>query len=294
MSFAFPFPGVFAAMVTPFRDGGIALCEQRLCAYCDFLISAGVAGLFVFGTTGEWPLLSEEERAAGARVVVRHVSGRLPVIIHAGATGTEQATRIAIAARDAGADAVSLICPAVYRLDDQALGDHFTTVAHAIPDLPVFLYNIPEATGNDISVDLFLQIARKADNVSGLKYSGDSLTRLRDYRRAMGNSLSIYNGNDRLALPALHEGADGLVSGNASARPELLAALYRLFMDGRHAEALQKQKDLDDFVAGRDPSCELSTFKGILALRGTDVGDVRSPLKRLSAEGRAALRRFLP
>ena len=63
----------------------------------------------------------------------------------------------------------------------------------------------------------------------GLKYSGASLTRLREYRRLLGPGFSLFNGNDSLALPALHEGADGLVSGNASARPELLVALYAAF-----------------------------------------------------------------
>ncbi len=157
----------------------------------------------------------------------------------------------------------------------------------------MFLYNIPEFAGNDISPQLFLRVAGKADNVIGMKHSGDSLTRIREYRRAMGTGFSLFNGDDSLALPALHEGADGLVSGNASTRPELLAALYALFRAGKHGEAAEKQRALDDFIAGRDPSCELSSFKALLALRGVPVGDVRPPLKRLGAEGREALGKLL-
>ena len=80
---------------------------------------------------------------------------------------------------------------------------------------------------------LFLRVAGQADNVVGMKFSGDSLTRTREYRRAMGAAFSLFNGNDSLALPALHEGADGLVSGNASTRPELLVSLYAAFREGR-------------------------------------------------------------
>jgi 4-hydroxy-tetrahydrodipicolinate synthase len=281
-------------MVTPFTDDGTAVSEARLRAYCDFLIDRGISGLFAFGTTGEWTLLTEAERADGARILAQQARRRVPVIVHAGAHATEQAVRLAVGAREAGADAVSLISPPFFPLDDAALFDHFTTVARAVAGFPVFLYNIPEFAGNDLSPALLLRVAKQADNVIGLKYSGDSLNRFREYRRTMGSSFGLFNGNDSLALPALHEGADGLVSGNASARPELLAALYALFRDGRYREAADKQRELDDFIAARDGSCELSSFKAMLAHQGVQVGDVRAPLKRLSAEGRAALRRLLP
>ncbi len=74
-------------MVTPF-DEGAELSEPRLAAYCEFLIGRGIGGLFAFGTTGEWPLLAEEERARGARALVAQAAGRVPVIVHAGAHGT--------------------------------------------------------------------------------------------------------------------------------------------------------------------------------------------------------------
>ncbi len=294
MSQSAAFSGVFAAMLTPFTDEGTALSEPRLRAYCDFLLERGVHGLFAFGTTGEWPLLSEAERAAGTRVLVDQSRGRVPVIIHAGAHSTEQACRLAVQAREAGASAASVVSPPYYPLDDQALFEHFTAVARAVSGFPVFLYNIPEFTNNDISAALLLRVARAAGNVIGLKYSGGSLRRFREYRRAMGGSFSLFNGNDSLALPALHEGADGLVSGNAAAYPELLVALYGLFRQARFAEAREKQAELDTFIAGRDEARELASLKAILAFRGVPAGEVRAPLGRLDPAGRAALRGLVP
>lgn len=287
------FTGVFAAMVTPFTDDGAALSADRLRAYCDFLVGLGVNGLFAFGTTGEWPLLAEEERTRGAEVLAGHAAGRLPVIVHAGAHSTGQAVRLAAAARAAGADAVSVLSPPFYHLDEAALADHFTAVARAVEGFPVFLYNIPEYAGNDISPDLLLRVASRADNVIGIKYSGDSIERLRGYRRTMGSAFRIFNGNDSLALAALREGADGIVSGNASARPELLTSLYAAFRAGRLDDAGERQAALDAFIEDRDGSCELSTFKALCALRGAPVGDVRSPLKRLPVEKQAELGRLL-
>jgi 4-hydroxy-tetrahydrodipicolinate synthase len=287
------FTGVFAAMVTPFTDDGAAVSEERLRAYCDFLVGLGVGGLFAFGTTGEWPLLGEEERTRGAEVLAGHAAGRLPVIVHVGAHATDQAARLAAAAREAGADAVSVLSPPFYHLDEAALADHFTAVARAVQGFPVFLYNIPEYAGNDISPDLLLGVASRADNVIGIKYSGDSIERLRDYRRTMGSGFRIFNGNDSLALAALREGVDGLVSGNASARPELLTSLYAAVRAGRLDDAAGRQAALDAFIDARDGSFELSTFKALCALRGAPVGDVRSPLKRLPADRRADLGRLL-
>jgi dihydrodipicolinate synthase/N-acetylneuraminate lyase len=280
-------------MVTPFRDDGQAVSEPRLAAYCDFLIAQGVSGLFAFGTTGEWPLLSEEERISGARALVRRASGRVPVIVHAGAHGTDQAVRLARAAREAGAAAASLISPPFYPLDEQALEDHFVSVAREVPDLPVFLYSIPEYAGNDIAPGLLLRVARRADNVIGLKYSGDSLERFAEHRRVTGPDFCLFNGNDSLALRALEAGADGLVSGNASARPELLVGLFAAFAAGDRAAAAEKQQRLEAFIAAREGPSELSFFKALLALRGVPVGEVRPPLARLAAEARPRLRRWL-
>ncbi len=112
------FRGVFAAMVTPFTDDGRPSPRPRLRAYCDFLIDRGVSGLFAFGTTGEWPLLAESERTSGARIIVQQARGRVPVIAHVGAHDTAQVIRLAVGAREAGVDAVSLVSPPFFPLDD--------------------------------------------------------------------------------------------------------------------------------------------------------------------------------
>jgi dihydrodipicolinate synthase/N-acetylneuraminate lyase len=301
------FRGVYSALVTPFGDDG-ELSAERLEAYCRFLIRRGVDGLFPFGTTGEWPHLSPEERRRGAEVVIRVVGAaneasggsgavggrgsprrRVAAVIHTGANDTATTAALSAHAREIGADAVGVISPAYYRLDEEALFDHFTAVAREVQDTPLFLYNIPGMTGNDIPPALLLRIAGKADNVVGLKYSCDNLPRFREYRRLMGPTFALFIGDDGVALPALHEGASGIVSGNSSAVPDLLVRLFRLYGQGRAAEAADAQAVLDEFIGSVDGSAELSSFKRILAVRGVPVGEVRRPLKPLSVESRAAL-----
>lgn len=280
------FAGVYAAMLTPF--GGEP--GERLRGYTEYLIQAGVHGLFAFGTTGEWPHLSEEERMAGAEALVSAAGGRVRVVLHTGANTTEAAARLSCHARSAGADAVGIISPAYYPLSEQALFEHFTAVAGEVRGFPVFVYNIPSLTRNDLPPSLLLRIARRADNLVGLKYSSENLVRFREYRRVMGSSFALFIGSDSLALAALHEGADGIVSGNSSAVPELLVRLWGQFRDGRHREAAEAQAALDEFIGAIDEPTELSSFREIVRLRGTDIGEVRSPLPALSGAGRQTLR----
>jgi dihydrodipicolinate synthase/N-acetylneuraminate lyase len=298
------FWGVYAAMLSPFETATAAseavangaLFLEGLESYSRFLMGKGVDGLFPFGTTGEWVHLDEEERTRGAAVVVEAArtynesSGRdVKVIIHAGAHTTAEACRLCAHAKSVGADGASIIAPPYYTLDDDALFGHFTAVAKSAPGFPVFIYSIPGMTRSDISPALLSRIRRASDNVAGIKYSGSSILRFREYRRVMGGSFALFIGDDNLALPALLEGADGIVSGNASAVPELLVGLYRHFSQGDHVAAAAAQTELDAYVCSMDESAELSCFKDILALRGVPVGDVRPPLKQLSPAKRAVM-----
>jgi dihydrodipicolinate synthase/N-acetylneuraminate lyase len=287
------FRGVYSALVTPFGDAG-EISARRMDSYCRFLVRRGVDGLFPLGTTGEWPHLSMEERCSAAEAVIGAARGagrRVTVVIHTGTNDTSTSAALAVHARQAGADAVGVISPAYYRLGEQALFDHFTSVAREVQGLPVFLYNIPGTTGNDIPPGLLLRIVRAADNVVGLKYSCDNLPRFREYRRLMGPAFALFIGDDGVALPALHEGASGIVSGNASAVPDLLVSLYRLHREGALERAAAAQGELDAFIASVDERAELSTFKRILALRGVPAGDVRPPLGSLPEGAQEPLER---
>lgn len=287
------FSGIYSAIVTPFNDAGTEISIKRMQQYCNFLLEQPIDGLFAFGTTGEWPLLTGEERIIGMEAVLSIVEHKIPVIVHVGAYTTEQAIHLSRCAEKSGANAVSVICPPFYPLDDQALLEHFVAIAKAIPETPVFIYNLPSFTGNDVLPELLLKIAKNATNVIGVKYSGDNLMRFRKYRRTMGKDFLIFGGDDGMILPYLHEEANGFVSGNAAAVPEVVCRLYREFRQGKFKKASAMQEALDEFIRVRDSTSVLSTFKAILRIRGIPVGDVRMPLKRLSTKGIQELKKKL-
>ncbi len=287
------FEGVYAAMVTPFSDDGKAVSTERMNGYIDFLVDRGVNGIFALGTTGEWPLLTTEERIATTRDLVAMVNHRVPLIVHCGANGTETAIELCRCARTDGVDAVSIVSPSYYELDPNSIVEHFVQIAESVKEMAVFLYNIPSCTGNEITPDIAAQVAGRCANVVGLKYSGDDIVRFRAYRKRMGDEFHLFGGNDSLALLNLHAGASGLVSGNASAYPEVLVSLYRAFASGDVRRAEQIQLSLDRIIEEREEISDLSVFKNILRTRGIPVGDVRKPLNRVSSTGLKALKEMV-
>jgi 4-hydroxy-tetrahydrodipicolinate synthase len=248
---------VYAALLTPLAaDGGVDADALR--AHCRWLVASGVDGVLVAGTTGEGPLLGDDDvvRAVSA------VAGETRVIAHAGRPSTAATAALAERALEAGADEISVVVPYYYELGDEQLLAHFAAVA------PVLAYVIPARTVNDVSAAL---LDRLADvGVVGVKDSTKSLARHEEYlevaRRRPG--FRVYMGSDGHAADALERGATGLISAVANVRPELVVALRDGAREVEH-----------ELLAVRARTRGLAGLKRLVAERieGYPVG-VRAPL----------------
>ncbi len=284
--------GVICPIVTPFDDQGrIDLASVR--RLVDFLLSHRIAGLMVGGTTGEGMLLSLEERKALCEAVVEHVAGRVPVIAHTGCISTAETIELTRHAQSVGATAASMIVPYFFSLDDDALFHHFTAVASAVPDYPLFLYTFPGNAKNDISAPLFTRLLQAAPNIVGIKSSNPSLIRLQEYIEAGGDRVAVLCGVDGLMLPALTLGAKGQVSGNANVFPEVFCDLYEAFNAGDLAKARSLQRLINQIRAVFRDGITPAYFKAGLELRGISVGHVRPPMPELKPEERQAVEEHL-
>src|SRR6184192_1901510 len=123
--------GAVAAALTPLKDAGEALDEAAIGPYVDFLAEGGVDGLLALGTTGEGFLLPVEERRRTAQLFVEAGAGRLQVAVHCGAQSTWDTVELAAHAADVGADAVAVMGPPYFPLDETELLAHFAATAHA-------------------------------------------------------------------------------------------------------------------------------------------------------------------
>lgn len=273
--------GVIVPTLTPFTGDG-RVDEGGIAALVDFLIARGIAGLFPLGTTGEGPLLTTAERQQAAEWVIRHTNRRVPVIVHTGAITTAETITLTRHARDAGADAVAVVPPYFYTLSDDALYEHFEAVAQAVPDFPVYLYNNPGVTPNNLSTDLVFKLAA-LPNITGLKDSSGSLATLFACRALQDGQFNTASGPDGLIMAGQAVGLDACVSGNANFVPELVVGILTAAKNGDLAAARALQAQLDAVRQILGDGADLSLFKAMCARRGVPIGDVRLPLRRAAA-----------
>ena len=275
--------GVVCPMVTPFDEGNrIDLASTR--QVVDFLISKGMDGLMVGGTTGEGMQLSLAERRTLCETVVEHVADQVPVIMHTGCISTAETIELTRHAQSVGATAASIITPYFFTFDDDSLFNHFLSVASAIPDLPVFLYAFPGNTKNDISPALLRRLVDAAPNIVGIKSSNVDLIRLQGYIEAGGEGFLVFCGVDGLMLPALAVGAKAQVSGNSNVFPETFRALYEAFVAGDLERARSWQQMINRTRAVFRDGITPAYFKTGLRLRGIPAGYVRPPMRELTPE----------
>ncbi|MEM4724747.1 MAG: dihydrodipicolinate synthase family protein [Candidatus Hadarchaeum sp.] len=287
--------GVVVAMTTPFTaDGEVDFAA--LDSETEFLINAGVHALYPCGTTGEMLFMTNEQREAVAKAVVDKAAGRVLVYIHVGATRMEDTIRLAQHAYRIGADGVGVVTPIFFPFNDRELENFYVTISRSLPeDFPIYMYNIPQCSANDLRPEVCARILAKCENIIGIKYSYCDMHRVLDYLqlREVRRDFSVLVGFDRLLLPALRIGCDGTVSGAASVFPEPFVEVYEKYMAGDMAGAEAAMWRANDIVKKLKAGTSIGTFKEAQRLRGFGGGYVHPPLMEITAEEKEALKRAL-
>jgi dihydrodipicolinate synthase/N-acetylneuraminate lyase len=263
-----------AAALTPLRADGAELDDDALLPYLTFLSDAGIEGVLLLGTTGEGILLSLSERK---RAISNAVAGPLPVLAHCGAQSTADTVALAAHAAEAGAEAVAVIAPPYFPLDDDALLAHLAAAARACAPLPFYVYELEKASGYAIPVEVVERLRETVGNVRGMKVSDAPFAKVAPY---MLEGLDVYVGAEALIGEGLAAGAAGAVSGLAAAFPEVVV----------EAVATGDSSAAGELRAIVDRYPRHAALKAVVAARGVPMReDVRPPLRRLTAEERASL-----
>ena len=269
--------GAIAAAATPLTHGGHDLDEGAVGPLTRFLADGGIDGALVCGTTGEGILLSPPERV---RVAERFVEARpdgFQIAIHAGAQSTADTVALATHAKQIGADAVAVIAPPYFPLDEPALLEHLRAAAEACGPLPFYVYEFAGRSGYAIPVAVVERLRETSPNLAGLKVSDTPWSAIEPYAL---EGLDLFVGSEPLVLEALEHGADGAVSGLATAFPEIVASLVhdRDATAGDHVSTLRALLGPIPFHAA---------LKEVLVARGVPIRpDVRPPLRPLTPQER--------
>lgn len=282
------FNGIVPAMATPF-DANCKVDEAAVGDLIEWYISAGVHGISVVGSQGEFFAMDFEERVRLVRLAARKIDGRVPLYAGTGAVTTQESIRLTQAAEAEGANVVAmLITPYFASPAADELYEHYREIAEATR-LPVMLYNNPPRTGVNVSVDVYARCF-ELENIVGIKDSSGDLTQMVEYRlRTNGKSL-VFAGRDTLIFSLLVHGGSGAISPAANVFPRLLVRLYDLVKEGR----LEEARRISDALAPLRAAWAWGSFpvviKEAMALAGHGAGPARPPIRGLSADKREQLR----
>jgi len=279
------FKGVFPANPTPVRSDG-RINEEAFRAIFEDNLSHGVGGFWVAGSTGEGPVMSDQQRETTARIAGETISGKGLSIMHVGAISTESAAKGAKAAKDSGCDAICCVPPFFFKGNDQMTIDHYKRVADAADGLPFFVYNLPQLTQVETTPDFMEKIVAAVPTVVGLKHSAVNFS---DIRLFADMGLKCFSGSGLLPLPALTMGAVGTVDAPLSVAPWHYTELYDAWERGdlKTAQRLQDGvvKIVDIVKMFGTPA---AITKMILSERlGIDCGRPIPPVQDLNEEQRS-------
>jgi dihydrodipicolinate synthase/N-acetylneuraminate lyase len=272
--------GALAASVTPLADHGSALDEDAFEPLVDFFIAAGLDGILALGTAGEGILLRPEERRRAADFFLQASDRRLQVAVHCGAQTTADTVALSAHAAEVGADAVVVIGPPYFQLDEKAQYAHFLAAATACAPLHFYVYEFASTTGYAVAPTVLERLRQDAPNVVGLKVSDTPFER---FERYLLPGFDIFVGPEALIAEGMARGAIGAVSALASALPAEIVSVVR----NPTPDGAARLGELRAFVE-RFP--RQAALKRLLGLQGVAVReDVRAPLRGLTVEEREEL-----
>ncbi|NLD43823.1 MAG: dihydrodipicolinate synthase family protein [Chloroflexi bacterium] len=279
--------GIVVPVVTPFRQDE-SINEDALRQIVNYLVGAGVHGLFPSGSQGEFWALTTDEKKRVMDVVIEEADGRVFVMPSTGAVTTRESIELTRHAERSGADAVSVITPFFIRPSADELRRHYVAIANSV-SIPVLAYSNPDRTSLPITPAVAAAIAREAGNFAGIKDSSGDLTNTMAYIEECPPHFRTFMGRDTLIYAGLVYGCVGAVAATANVAPELVVGIYDAFMAGDRDLALQRQRRLAPlrraFTLGSFPV----VVKDAMELMGLPAGPCRAPIRSLEGQARQTL-----
>jgi N-acetylneuraminate lyase len=252
---------------------------------------AGLRGVFVAGTTGEYASLCVDERKQLCDRWVEVAGDSMKVAIHVGHNCQADAIALAAHARQAGASAVAAMAPCFFkpaRVGD--LIEFLLPIAAEAEPLPFYYYHIPGMTGVRLPMPEFLREAHfRMPNLKGLKYSHDDLVGLQGCLACDRGVFDVLFGCDEALLAGLALGVRAAVGSTYNFAAPLYQGLLRAFRDGDLETARSAQAQSAEMVQVLGEFGFIAATKALMGLIGVDCGPVRPPLSSLSREEARAL-----
>ncbi len=271
--------GVVPPIVTPFNSTH-QIDKDRLRDLTSYLLDAGVQGIVACGSTGEFPLMSLEERKMVTEIVADVVNGKVPVIEGVTAVRTEDAVTLARHAKDLHLDAILAAPSYYYKLDEKELRGYYADLAKV--DLPIIIYNIPLTTKTDMSPEFLVDLATEFENIDYVKESTADMHRVSEIQR-LTNKIEVVCGWDPLIYDFLTHEVKGWISTVSNVIPKQCVDLVKLVVERNEIEKARKLfYSLLPTIKLIDGPKFVQYAKAGLNILGHQCGPTRNPLQPLT------------
>lgn len=292
------FRGSYTVAVTPFTAQGESICVESLKGFLDWQLACGVPGVIILGTTGEFLTISDDERQLLIESTVKHVRGRMDVLVGTANAYTPNAVRYSREAEQLGADGLMIIPPYYYTPTDDEIFGYYRAISEAV-SIPIMLYNNPFTSNVDMSAKLVARLTKSLDNVRYIKEASNDVGRVKDIVELTGGVMNVFAGERSVESFLL--GAIGYVNPYGNYIPYATKRLWDFLFEQRIDDAWAIQRicnKFDEIIAEGHPTYGHQCYsKALAAAQGHPVGDVRPPITQfhqLGDEGRERLAKLLP
>jgi 4-hydroxy-tetrahydrodipicolinate synthase len=292
------FSGSYTVTVTPFTEGGVAIDYPAWARFLDWQLASGVPGIIILGTTGEFLTLTDQEREKFIIATVKHIAGRIPVLVGTMNAYTPTAVRYSKQAQDLGADGLMIIPPYYYTPTEDEIFNYYKAICEGC-DLPIMIYNNPFTSRVDMSAELVGRLTKSFDQIRYIKEASQRIERIHDVIMASDGLMNVWAG--QRVLESYKMGAVGYVNPYGNYIPRASVKFVEWAEQGRWDDVQAVQSVISEFdtiiTEGHPLYGHQCYSKALAAAAGYPVGDVRPPIttfESLGAEGEERVAKMVP
>ena len=287
------FRGSYTVTVTPFTEDGSAIDHEALKRFLDWQLDQGVPGIIILGSTGEFLTVTDDERTGYVETTVKHIAGRIPVLVGTMNAHTPNAVRYSREAEALGADGLMIVPPYYYTPTEDEIFGYYRDICEAV-SLPIMLYNNPFTTHVDMSAKLVARLTKAFEQIRYIKEASMDVGRVYDVIEATEGVMTVFAG-ERIVESYLL-GAVGYVNPFGNYIPYASSRICDYMTEGRVDDARRIERlidKIDHTIAEGHPMYGHQCYSKALcaSAAGFSVGDVRKPLTTFAELGAEGLQR---
>ena len=281
------FSGVGTAIITPFLKNG-EVDYEALKKITHFQVENNIDAIVILGTTGEAPVISDEERYKIIKTVTGEVSGKCTIIIGTGGNNPKIVVELNKQAEQFNPDALLIVNPYYNKGTQESLVDYFSFISEQTK-IPIVLYNVPSRTGMNVLPETVVKIHLKNPNIAAIKEASGSISQIAHLCSIKPDTLTVYSGNDDQTLPIMSLGAKGVISVFSNAYPFQMKKITDSALNNNFNKAAEYHNKyliiMNDIFVETSPA----PIKYVMHKLGFCENILRLPLKPISAEHQVLL-----